>query len=111
MDAVSGTNALSLLRSATTRSPATTFVQSASFSTVPKLIFDAILTALSKPDMARVFNEANFKAMQSAAWSGERISANNSRHIALVETIIGDRDRFPPDQFFIKTELEHGAII
>lgn len=111
MDAVLGMSALSLLRSAATRSPAMIFVQSASFSTVPKSIFDAILTALSKPDMARVFNETNFKAMQSATWSGEGISANNSRHIALVETIVGNRDRFPTELFFIETELEHGAII
>ena len=101
MDAVSGINAFSLLRSVSTRSPATTFVQSSSFSTVPKSVAEAILAALSKPDLARFFNEANSKAMQSTSRSGEGISPNNSRHIALVETIIGNRDQFPPDEFFI----------
>lgn len=111
MDAISGVSALSFFRSAVPRSPATTFVQSASFNTVPRSVSDAILAVLSKPDMARVFNEANSKAMQSTSWSGEGISPNNAMHIALVETIMGNRDRFPPEEFFIETELGDGAFI
>lgn len=109
MNAVSSVSALALMRAAASRSPATTFVQSSSFSASSKSVSDAILAALSKPDLARFFNEANSKAMAKQVNQG--ISLNNSRHIALFETIMANRDRFPSEEFFIHTELEGGASI
>lgn len=82
-------------------------MQSSSFSASSKSVSDAILAALSKPDLARAFNEANSKAMQS----DQGISANNARHNALYDVIMANRDRFPAEEFFIHIELEGGARI
>ena len=36
---------------------------------------------------------------------------NNAKHIAVVETILQNRDRFPPEGFSIRTDLGDGASI
>lgn len=108
VNAVSSVNAPAVMRSASPRSPATAFVQSLGFSASWKPVSGAILAALSKPDLARAFTQA--QAMESAGQSGQGMTAGNARHIALFDVIIAHRDRFPPEDFVIQTEFEGGRI-
>lgn len=55
---------------------------------------------------------ANFeRIMKDSAAKGMNIEPSNGKHNALTETIAGNREAFPPEEFKIYTKLANGASI
>lgn len=77
------------------------------FSASSTGVRDAILEALSKPDLTRAFVIETPKALQS----GEDIGDLNAKHVALYEVITANCDRFPEEASSSMTDLGDGASI
>ncbi|OBZ96675.1 hypothetical protein ADU59_02690 [Pararhizobium polonicum] len=55
---------------------------------------------------------ANFeRIMKDSAAKGMNIEPSNGKHNALVETIIANREAFPPEEFKIYTKFESGGSV
>ena len=53
----------------------------------------------------------DYRRNQDVARSTPDISDANARHIAQYETIVANRSSFPPEEFYIHTELGGGASV
>jgi hypothetical protein len=66
-----------------------------------------LVQAFQKPELSRAFGarlDAEFR-------DHPQIGSDNTKHLALVETILKYRDQFPPEGFSIRTDLGDGASI
>ncbi len=111
MTRITGQNiALSLLKSASDASRAqlaiSGFLRSADVSVSSSSALNGILAAFQNGDLAH-----GFATELSAQTSKSDLSTNNAKHNAIVETILKNRDRFPPEGFTITTQLGDGASI
>jgi hypothetical protein len=68
---------------------------------------EGLIGAFQDPELGRLFASRTTQAAQSTPG----ISSDNAKHIALVETILQNRDKFPPQSFSIRTDLGDGASI
>ena len=111
IQAMSQANGLLLLKSQErTVSAAEGFVSSAAFSASGDGVLDDILSVFAtNSDLAAQFADIFAAKMADEDLSG--MHPDNARHIALYETIVANRDKFPPGEFYIHTELPGGGSI
>jgi hypothetical protein len=111
IQAMSQANGLQLLKSQRhTVSAAEGFVSSAAFSVSGGGALDAILSVFAADsDLAAQFTDIFAAKMEDEDLSG--MHPDNARHIALYETIVANREKFPPGEFYIHTELPGGGSI
>ena len=111
MQAMTQANGLQLLKGQErTVSGAEGFVSSAAFSASGDGVLDDILSVFAtNSDLAAQFADIFAAKMADEDLSG--IHPDNARHIALYETIVANRDKFPPGEFYIHTELPGGGSI
>lgn len=88
-------------------SAAESFISSGAFSVRSGGVLDGLLSLFADDaDLA-----AQFKTAAREAGKLPGIHPDNARHIAMYETIVANRGKFPPGEFYIHTELPDGASI
>ncbi|MGO6851730.1 hypothetical protein ELH26_07905 [Rhizobium leguminosarum] len=90
------------------------FLSSAVFKASSTSVANAIAAAFtSNGELQKVFSSRYEAVMESAArkFNGISIHPDNGRHNALADTIIANRESFPPEEFTIHTDLPDGASI
>lgn len=82
------------------------FLRSPNMTVSSATALEGIIQAFQAPELSRMFATRLADALK-----GSEIGIDNAKHIAVVETILQNRDRLPREGFSIRTDLGDGASI